>query len=258
MEELVKLRNLSCKCGGKLYRVKKRKSYACKKGHQVYPLKGTIFENTKVPLKSWFYAIFVMTSTRSGVSAKTLQRELGVTYKTAWRMCHKIRSLMEEDTKLEGIIEIDETYVGGKAKNRAKHFFAIPPQKEILFGMVERNGKARVVHAKEYSKIKALEMVSGNVKKNAKIYSDKGNFFNDVWREYDHGIVNHEKNFRVGDIYTANIENFWSHLKRGLTGVYRSVSPKHLQSYANEFAFRYNNRHEPEKMFEKLLGRVAK
>ena len=262
LDELVKLRNLSCKCGSKLYKIKSRHSYACKKGHHTNPLKGTIFENTKVSLRLWFYAIFVISSTRSGVSAKTLQRELGVSYPTAFRMFHKIRELMDDrnESKLFGTVEADETFVGGKAKNRAQAFYSKNLyDKEIIIGMVERQGRVRLYHTPDNNQHTVLNLIGKNVHLDAKVYTDEGFGFHLLKRQgYYHKVINHSEHFRVGDVYTQNIENVWSHLKRGLTGVYRQVSPKYLQAYANEFAFRYNNRHEPEKMFEKMLGRVAK
>ncbi len=243
LEEILRLRNLSC-CGKKLYPVKGRKAFICSCGKQIYPLKGTIFENTKTPLRYWFYAMFVMTNTRSGVSAKTLQRELGVTYKTAWRMCHKIRTLMDEKptTQLTGTVEIDETYVGGK--RRGNQWYPDKPPKDVLFGAVQRKGKVRVRHVPNNGKWTLLDQIEANIDPKAQIYSDE---FASYWglkkHGYKHGSVTHSRyEWTDGDIHTQNIENVWSHLKRGIKGVYRGVSSKYLQSYANEFAFRYNHR----------------
>ena len=228
LAKVLELRKLSC-CS-KLKRVKGRKSFVCSCGKQTYPLKGTIFENTKIPLKYWFYAIFVMANTRSGISAKTLQRELGVTYKTAWRMCHKIRELMKTEGKLKGIVETDETYVGGKSSNRAEYFFGRYPIKEVVVGMVERNGRAKLVHVdkNKYDKYVALNVIGKNVEPDSKVYSDGGYAFDLIGKIYNHKTVNHSIQFRNGDVYTQNIENVWSHLKRGINAIYRQVSPKYI------------------------------
>ncbi len=135
----------NCQQATKFYKIAKRPVYQCACGFQISPLAGTVFEKTTTPLQYWFYAIFLMANTRSGVSAKTLQREIGVTYKTAWRMFKQIRILMAEvdGNLLDGIVEVDETFVGGKAKNRVKEWTQgiEGKQKEILMGMVERGGR---------------------------------------------------------------------------------------------------------------------
>ena len=257
LDEIVRLRGLSC-CS-KLYKVKNRKAYACSCGKQIHPLKGTIFEGSSTPLRLWFYAIFLMANTRSGISAMQLHRELGVTYKTAWRMFKNIRQLMADDNSpLTGTVEVDETYVGGKRRDNS--WYPNRPPKDVVFGMVERGGRAKLRHVPNNGKWTLLAQIQGNVSKDTQIYSDDyPSYTNLPQYGYKHASINHsEGKHRDGDIYTQNIENVWSHLKRGIRGVYRQVSSKYLQSYCNEFAFRYNNRHRQGKMFELMLGNINK
>ena len=184
-----------CKESSVFYPVTDRTAYACKFcGWHVYPLAGTVFEKSTTPLDLWFFAMYLMVQTRAGISAKQLERMLGVTYKTAWRMFKQIRILMAEDGggMLNGIVEIDETFGG---------YYHLPK-----FG-------------------------------------------------YYHESVNHQLEIVRGEVHTQNIENFWSHFKRGITGVYRVVSKKYLQAYVDEYGFRYNHRNEP--MFELLLGQIS-
>lgn len=236
------------------YRVRKRTSYACGKcGHHVYPLKDTIFYRTKTPLKSWFYAMYLMSQTKTGVPAAELQRHLGVTYKCAFRMLHRIRGLMEAKEALDGVVEIDEAYVSGS--NRHRHFNKKrnPADKPVLLGAVSRDGKAAVKHVRDNGTETLMPAVKELISPSATIYHDD-------WKPYEkikqpHASVNHSKHqWRNGDVHTQNIENLWSHLKRGIRGTYRGVSEKYLQSYAQEYAFRYSHRNEC--LFSSLLERV--
>lgn len=254
---------LKCDKETKHYKVTKRTAYACEFcGSHVFPLARTIFDKTTTSLRLWFYAIYLMTQTRSGISAKQLQRELGVTYKTAWRMFKQIRALMADGSgdPLDGEVEVDETFVGGKAKNRKKewHQGIEEKQKEILMGMVKRDGKVYIKHIPNTGKWTLLEQIKGHISPKARIYTDDYQGYTQLrYNGYDHNSVNHNAGEYVkGEVHTQNIENVWSHLKRGITGVYRIVSAKYLQAYADEFAFRYNNRHAQGKMFDLLLNQV--
>lgn len=263
LEELKQLRfpnGITCKkCNTitKHYKLKTRPAYCCKFCRtQTYPLVGTIFERTKIPLTSWFYAIFVMTKTRSGISAKQLQRELGVTYNTAWSMFKQLRMIMEQPSKVKGTVEVDETFVGGKGYNRGKIWWANWEEhpKQIVMGMVERKGRVCAKHIPNTGKYTLLQQIKDHVDQDAHVMTDDYHGYIQLkYHGYKHDSVTHKTKYVDGDIYTQNIENFWSHFKRGITGVYRHVSPKYLQSYVNEFAWRYNHREEPEKMFKILL-----
>lgn len=251
----------TCKKVTNHYKLGGRKAYSCEFCRsQVHPLAQTIFEHSSTPLTLWFYAIFLMTKTRSGVSARQLHRELGVTYKTAWRMWKQIRMLMAESGGglLEGIVEMDETFVGGKGKNRAYEWRGLGEKpKEVLMGMVQRGGKVYMKHVPNTGKWTLLAQIKQHVDPKARIYSDEyASYTNLPQHGYEHDSVTHSAGEYVrGDVHTNNIENVWSHLKRGIYGVYRVVSPKYLQSYADEYYFRYN--HRSEDIFRALLRQIA-
>lgn len=244
-------------------KITNRFAYQCSCGYQIYPLAGTIFEKTTTPLQYWFYAMFLISNTRSGVSAKQLQRELGVTYKTAWRMFKQIRMLMAETGGglLTGDVEIDETFVGGKGKNR-KYVWSdgFEKPKEVLMGMLERGGKVYIKHIPNTGKYTLLNQIKENVDPKARIHTDEYSGYKNIHKYgyLNHQTINHGTHeYARGDVYTQNIENVWSHFKRGITGVYRIVSKKYLQAYADEYAFRYNRRKNQSQMFELLLAQVA-
>lgn len=252
-------------------KIKNRPVYQCSCGYQISPLAGIIFEKTTTPLQFWFYAIFIISVTRSGVSAKQMQRELGVTYKTAWRMFKQIRLLMANVSGLEGngellsgTVEVDETFIGGKGKNRKfkPNFNEIP--KEVVMGMVQRSDtgkggvKAYLKHIPNTGKWTLLAQIKEHVDPQARVITDQwGGYIQLPKFGYQHDSVDHGKTYVVGDIYTQNIENLWSTIKRGIYGVYRVVSKKYLQAYIDEYSWRYNNRKYNDKMFERLLGEIA-
>jgi len=249
-----------CKRLSVFYHLTGRTSYNCKFcNYQIYPLAGTIFEKSTTPLQYWFFAMYLMTQTRSGTSAKQLERMLGVTYKTAWRMFKQIRLLMaQEGGMLDGEIEIDETFLGGKGKNRAykPNFGEIP--KEIVMGIVERKGKAYFKHIPNTGKWTLLKEVREHVNPTAHVMTDEYRAYTSLPRlGYKHDTVIHSANQYVsGNAHVQTVEGFWSILKRGVYGVYRVVSKKYLQSYVDEYAFRFNNRQNP-LMFNTLLNQVA-
>lgn len=250
-----------CKKLRPYYPLKGRTTFSCGFcGTQISPLTGTIFEHSAVSLRLWFYAIFIMIKTRSGISAKQLERELGVSYKTAHRMFKQIRKLMsEEPTLLEGNVEVDETFVGGKGKNRATvaNFNEIP--KQVVWGAVERGGKVVAKHVANTGKYTLLEQVQKNISKDATIMTDNYPGYVQLSKYgYHHFAVNHGASEYVrGQIHTNTIEGVWSQFKRGITGVYRHVSKEYLQSYVNEYSFRYNYRNLGDGMFDLLLSRVG-
>jgi transposase len=230
-----------CAAETKFYRVKKRQCYACMHcGYQLHPLSGTIFRKTTTPLTDWFHAIYLISVAKNGISAKELERHLGVTYKTAWRMCKQIRLLMDqENTSLSGEIEVDETYIGGKRRLAQKF-----DNKSIVFGMVERNGSAKAMHVKSSGARVLLKEIDKGIQPASNIFSDEWGAYKTLSkRGYTHTTVNHSKlEYVRGSAYTNTIEGFWGQLKRSISGTYHSVSPKYLQSYVNEFVFRYNLR----------------
>ena len=252
----------NCKQVRKHHRVKSRPSFSCDFcGHHVHPTAGTIFHKSPTPLKLWFYAIYQMSSTRCGISAKQIQRETGVTYKTAWRMWSQIRKLLLEDPgTMSGEVEVDETYVGGKRRYGSRKEAARQWQKhkQIVAGHVERGGKVRAVHLPKGTADSLLPNVRQYILPSSIIYTDELPVYTNLTAEgYVHRRVNHTAKVYVeGDAHTNTIEGFFSLLKRGISGVYHSVSAKYLQRYLDEYAFRYNHRKDEQHIFRTMLGNV--
>lgn len=249
----------SCERDARYYRVKARRSYECERcGHQVYPTAGTPFERTRTPLTDWFYVMFLFCASRNGVSAKEVQRQIGVTYKTAWRMCNLIRRYMgyvDGDAPLGGsgsgspVVEADKAFIGGKDE-RGKD------DKTVVLGMAERDGGevvTRVIPNRRANSV--VPHIVWNVKPGSKIATDEARAFNELSEHgYNHGTVNHAADQYVnGEVHTNTIEAFWGNVKRAVQGTYVWVSPKWLQTYLWEFEFRHNLRRQPHLMFELLL-----
>lgn len=246
------------KCGnkGRWYRIEAEKAFSCTCGHHIHPTVGTIFEGSSTSLQLWFYAMYLFTTTRSGVSAKELERQLGVTYKTAWRIGHKIREYMatvDGDDKLDGLVEIDETYVGGVKKGKRGRGAS---GKTIVFGMMEKNGD---VMTKIVSNVKAKTLqplIEENVEKGSEIQTDELRSYKGLHNKgYSHKTVNHGSGEYVAkDGTTVNsMESFWARLKLSIKGTHIHVSKKHLAKYASEFEYRFNSRFRPEMMLEELF-----
>lgn len=262
-------RTLCEKCGveRKHYRVTGRTAYACDHcGNHIYPLAGTIFHKSTTSLKTWFYAMYLMGSTRCGVSAKQIQRETGVTYKTAWRMFKQIRSLMSEDIRLEGSsVEADESYFGPKGRNRrfGKRAGAgrSLDNKTPVFGMVERGGRVIAMVTPDAKAKTVMPIICEKVLPESTVYTDEFPIYDKLSQHangYIHRRIQHTQNVYVmGDCHTNTIEGFWSLVKRGIGGVYHAVSTKYLQTYLDEYAFRYNRRDSSEPMFISLLEQVS-
>lgn len=252
-------RTLCVKCGieRKHYRVTGRTAYACHAcGNHIFPLSGTIFHKSTTCLRTWFYVIRLMSSTRVGVSAKHIQRETGVTYKTAWRMMKQIRMLMAENIQLGGAVEIDESHFGGSDENKPKQLRG--RGKTPVLGMVERDGRvvAQVVPDVKIGTLvpivrKTIEAGSFAISDEAAAYGVAAH------RHYSHLTVNHSKGYVDGAAHTNTIDGFWSLVKRGIAGVYYQVGIEYLQSYLNEYAFRYNRRRVMRPMFRLLAERTT-
>ncbi len=242
--------------GVKFHPVTGRKSFVCSECDKfISPLADTIFRKSETSLWNWFYAIYQFSVSKNGVSAKELERSLGVTYKTAWRMCKQIRLLMEQDNdKLAGEIEVDETYAPSR-----KHPRRIGrSNKQIIFGAVERNGRVSANHVKSSGARVLIPIIQDRVETDVTIYSDEfGSYKSLTKRGYTHTTVNHSTlQYVRGTAHTNTIEGFWSQLKRSIDGTYHAVSPKYLQSYVNQFVFQYNFRNVPTCPI--LLERAAK
>lgn len=265
LNHLMELRfglELDCpKCGkhGKFSRISKLPAYQCAWcGHHIHPMVGTPFEASHTPLQKWFYAMYLFTTSRHGVPAKELQRQLGVTYKTAWRMGHEIRKYMAEtdgDGGLSGDVEADETYVGGKPRVKGSGKPGRGTKKTAVFGMLERDGDVMTMVVDRTNRATIQPIIEANVAKGSTLHTDE-------WVAYDHmdrkgyklSRVNHGREEWVrGPVHTNTIENFWSRLKNSIRGTHIHVSKKHLPKYLGEFEYRFNMRHNPEAMFTRLL-----
>jgi transposase-like protein len=213
---------------------------------------GTVMERSHVPLHKWLLAIHLMASSKKGVSAHQLMRNLGLgSYRTAWFMAHRIREAMDDDShKTDGglggsnkVVEADETYVGGKAKNRA---FKEPAPKKAVVSLVERGGKVHSRHVADVTAKTVREVIVTNANRASAIMSDESPVYTKVGGEFaSHSTVNHSANEyarMAGFVRINTAENFYSIFKRGITGVYHSVSEAHLHRYLKEFDFRYDNR----------------
>lgn len=228
---------------GKTYRCKDK---TCKKDYTVTV--GTIFENSKIPLGTWMAAIFLISAHKKGISSLQLSRDLGITQKTAWFVLHRVRLIMGDPapTPLDNVVEVDETYVGGKFANmnrgrRKKFQDANIDNKTAVMGLVQRDGKAKltVIGSNTFK-----DVVRKNVDKSATVVTDTHLAYVGLAQEYEgHQSVNHSKSqYRDGLAYTNTVEGFFSCLKRSIYGCYHSVSTKHLEKYCIETSFRYNLR----------------
>ena len=253
----------------KRYQTKQgRQSWTCVGcGHHLHPTAGTIFEKSSTSLHLWYYAMYLMASTRCGISAKQLERELGVAYKTAWRMLNKIRNeLMAQDaTPLEGEVEVDETAGGGRvrASDRAKgfaHVRAKVSRRPTVWAAVERGGRVRAQVVKSRGTIDVEGPIFEYVLPSSMIFTDewKGYSYRVERRYAAHYRIRHEDKVYVsGNVHTQTVEGFFGNMKNGIRGTYHAVSSRWLDSYLNEYCFRYNERSNPKAMFTTLIERAA-
>jgi len=242
-----------------------RQSWTCTGcGHHVHPTAGTIFHKSSTSLHLWFYAMYLMSSTRCGISAKQLERELGVAYRTAWRMMNRIRNkLMADDGgPLFGDVEVDETSVRGKPRGpkmtRSEAAAWREAQPKVL-GMVERGGRVRLRVIPTRRGPALSREVRANVDPSSILFTDDWQAYKLLRREYlAHRIINHSAGLYVdGDTHTNTIEGFFGNLKTGMRGTYKHVSHRWLQSYLDEYAWRYSERFNPAPMFDTLVNKAA-
>jgi transposase-like protein len=212
---------------------------------------GTIFEDSPVGLDKWLPALWLVVNCKNGISSCELARDLGVTQKTAWFMAHRLRFALTDGGSglLSGEVEVDETYIGGKARNMHKSAKARrgiggtgPQGKAIVLGILERKGKVRTHVVETSRRSKLFPKIRQNVEAGSEVFTDSHPSYFGLQAEYEHQIIDHAKSYVEGKIHTNGLENFWSLLKRGIHGTYVSVEPFHLFRYVDEQAFRYNNR----------------
>lgn len=216
---------------------------------------GTIFESTRVPLNKWIYLIQLMTVAKKGVSAHQVHRTLGVTYKTAWFMCHRIRKAMEEEPLAGmlggggGTVEADETYVGGKQRGiKGQAGPTSGANKSIVFTLVERGGRARSQVVPDVTADTLKEAIRDEVDSDSRIMSDGLNSYKGIGSEFTggHGIIDHMHEYVRGEVHTQTVECYFSLFKRGIMGAFHHVSRKHLHRYLSEFDFRWDRRKQPD------------
>lgn len=267
MEVRFGARHVCAACGkdATFHRISGRKAYACAHcGTHLYPCAGTIFEDSRTPLQVWFYAIFLFVTTRHGVSGKELQRQLGVTYKTAWRMGQQIRKLMDSAdgfAMLQGHVELDEAYVGGRRPGKRGRGAA---GKTIVMGLVERDGQMTTEVIPDVRKATLREVVSRNVEPGSVVSTDELVSYGLLEGDgYTHGVVKHgAKDFAYYDYrqgvthHTNTVEGFWKLFKDSIRSTHIHVSQKYMQRYLDEFTFRANHRQMGNAMFDLLIGAV--
>jgi len=233
--------------------IKTRRLWECKGCRKQFSVKvGTIFEDSPIGLDKWLCAIWMIVNAKNGVSSYEIHRSLGVTQKTAWFMMHRIRLALQRKSldKLKSEVEVDETYIGGKARfmHAEKKKDALRGKrggtsgKAIVLGMLERKGKVHLHVVKNTTHDDLQPVIRKNVVRGTEVFTDQWKAYEGLTAGYLHRVINHAEAYAKGRIHTQGIENFWSLLKRGLTGTYISVEPFHLFRYLDEQAFRFNSR----------------
>lgn len=264
--------NVACPhCGSlKVYRTNRGFKCGEKECYKKFSLTvGTIFENSKIPLRTWFAAMYLCTTSKKGISSVQLSEQLGITQKTAWFVLSRIRTMLfdENQEKLTGTVEVDETYVGGKNKNRhenkkVKHSTGrSTADKTPVVGVLQRDGKVLTFVVKNTDAETLHGIMVDNVSKDAMLITDAYTSYKGLENNFaNYVVVKHTANNFKTDrhFHTNNIENFWSIFKRGIVGIYHNVSPKHLHRYCNEFSYRYNNRKiDSIERFEEAVKQVS-
>ena len=241
-------------------RIKGRVTYDCLGcGYQYSALAGTVLQDTKLPLWKWFLATYLMTEARKGISANQMKRTLGVSYKTAWYLCHRIRSAMGSlaEELLSGIVEVDETYVGGKKRGSGRGYRG---NKTMVLGAIERGGEVRLKVDKRADRKTLHSFIESVVDDDVEaIHTDEWGPYKGIADENTrHETVNHRQEEWVrGEVHTNTVESVWSLFKRSVVGSYHQLSEKHMPAYLDEMEFRFNNRENPYIFRETLRVLVA-
>jgi transposase-like protein len=230
-------------------------------GYQFTAKAGTIFDKSHLPLTKWFMAIGLITAAKKGMSALQVARHLDMesSYKTIWYLCHRIREAMKEGGILTGIVEVDETYVGGKVRRKGKPFVQ-KDKKDVVLGMIERGGKLKLVPVKDNKRIIIEPVIREHVSPDATLQTDEASIYYAIGKSHfpdRHRTINHIRSYGYGDIHTNTIENAFSLLKRRIYGTFHKVSTKHLGRYCNEFSYRFNRRGMQAEMFDATVKQLT-
>ncbi len=220
-------------------------------GKQFSATSGTIFNDTHLPLTKWFLAIAMICEAKKGMSAKQLERHLGVNYRTAWHLCHRIREAMQDGGDLlTGVVEADETYLTPKKPRKGRPYVK-KEKRDIVLGMIERGGRLRLIPISDAKREIIEPVLDKHVDPNATLQTDAHPTYEIIAtrRPGEHRVINHNKSYAWGEVHTNSIENAFSLLKRGIYGTFHKVSIKHLSRYCNEFSYRFNRREEQLQMF---------
>ncbi|OGH59382.1 MAG: hypothetical protein A2725_00965 [Candidatus Magasanikbacteria bacterium RIFCSPHIGHO2_01_FULL_33_34] len=266
-----------CACGGEYnplfkttidkkgrVRLTGRKQYQCSKcRYQIAPMTDSIFEKSHLPLKQWFHAILIFSNAKSGISAKEMQRQLNVTYKTAYRVLKQIRdSIGQDTTPLRGNVEMDEAFFGGKGNGGKynKNYSDVMASKAKVIAAIEREGDMRAKKVPNLTAKTIDGFLKDNVQiENTRLLTDESNRYDNASKEYHRESVNHsKKEYARGDIHINHVEWFWKHVKASLRGTYKSISQEQLQSYLDQFVWHWNNRGNDRLRFASLLSAVVK
>jgi len=250
--------------------VPSRRLYQCKDcGYQFSATTGTVFHDSHLSLIKWFMAVGLIVEAKKGMSALQVARHLNMesSYKTVWYLCHRIRKAMQdgglltgEVTLLTGVVETDETYVGGKVKRKGRPFVK-KEKKDVVLGMIERGGKLRLIPVKD-NKMEIIEpVIRKHISPDAMLQTDESAIYTIIGkRHFDgrHRMINYSRSYGIGDNHTNTVENAFSLLKRGIYGSFHKVSIKHLSRYCEEFSFRFNRRDSQKQLFDATLKGLVK
>ena len=247
-------------CGNshKIYRYKNGRTFKCSHCKRQFNVTtGTIYQNSNIPLQKWFLTFYLISLSKKGISSVELAKTIGVTQKTAWYLLHKVRYMLEHNksgNQLQGVVEVDETYVGGKHKGkRGRSTLTKTP----VFGAVQRRGRLFITPVPNAKRKTSEPIIRSRVREGTHIMSDEWWAYTKLGDTYSHSVVKHKENEYVrGDIYTNTIEGAWSHLKRSMMGTYHRPSRKHLSKYCAEFEFTYNTRnYSPLAIFNNIIDK---